>query len=90
MIGLAAQGQIELIERPLKVTGAQQLVSRPSPIILDTLAAAYAATGQFEQALTAVDDALKLSEKSGMVEMADAIRKHRQWYRQGKPYWEGE
>ncbi len=50
------------------------------PRVLDTLAAAYAATGQFDLARTTMDEAAALARKRGDVEMAREIEAHARAY----------
>lgn len=56
------------------------------PIILDTLAAAYAAGGQFDQARTAAERALFLAADRKDNKLWNAIRLRLVLYRQSKPY----
>ena len=56
------------------------------PAILDTLAAAYGAAGQFGRAVETAQDALTLATDSGAVELAVQIRSRLALYRQENPY----
>ena len=69
-----------LAERAAGQTGYQQ------PTILDTLAAAYAASGDFETAVKAAEKALALAENAGAQELAAEIRERLRLYRQGQPF----
>jgi len=53
---------------------------------LDTLAAAYAAAGQFEKAVTFAEKALQLADAHKKLEDANEITERLELYRQGKPY----
>jgi len=56
------------------------------PGLLDTLAAAYAAAGRFDEARTTAQTALELATAAGSGPVADETRKHLNLYRQGTPY----
>jgi len=56
--------------------------------ILDTLAAAYAAVGQYDRAVNAAQQAIKLA--ADIPELADQVRARLKSYQQEKPYREGE
>ena len=71
---------VRLAERAAGQTGYQQ------PTILDTLAAAYAASGDFETAVKAAEKALALAENVGAQELAAEIRERLRLYRQGQPF----
>jgi tetratricopeptide (TPR) repeat protein len=55
---------------------------------LDTLAAAYAANGQFTQAISAARQAIDVAEKANQEDMAEKIRQRLKAYQQNKPYQE--
>jgi tetratricopeptide (TPR) repeat protein len=74
-----ANQAIELAERAAKLTKYQ------NPTILDTLAAAYAAAGQFDRAVTTAQAALTLASAAQADELANRIRKRLELYRQAKP-----
>jgi arylsulfatase A-like enzyme len=62
---------VEVIERALAQSGA------PSPGFLDTLAAAQAASGQFEAAARTATEALRLAESTGAnVAILEQLRSH--------------
>ena len=71
---------VELAER------AAELNQYRHPRILDVLAAAYAAAGQFERAIEMVQRAIEIASASGAKEMADVMRYRLELYRQQKPY----
>jgi len=57
-----------------------------NPYILDTLAAAYAEMGDFENALENGRAALKIAEASGNKELAFGLKKEIALYYEGKPF----
>jgi protein O-mannosyl-transferase len=58
------------------------------PVILDTLAAAYAESQQFEKAAKMADRAAALAGEHGDRTLADMVRVRAKLYRAGKPYHE--
>lgn len=64
---------------------AAQLTEYQNASVLDTLAAAYAAAGRFEQAVTTAEAALELASAAKADELVISIRKQLQLYRQAKP-----
>lgn len=71
---------VDLAER------AQKLVGRSDPLILDILAAAYAAAGQFEDAVAAAQHAIELAKAAGHDQWAPAMQRHLEQYRLNKPW----
>ena len=72
---------VRLAERAAAQTGYQD------PTILDTLAAAYAASGDFETAVKAAEKAVALAEAAGAEEVAvEEIRERLRLYQQGQPF----
>jgi tetratricopeptide (TPR) repeat protein len=65
---------------------ADQLSGGKNPIILHTLAAAYAESGQFSQAVETAQDALKLAVIEGNTALAEALRQVIGLYQMGKSY----
>jgi tetratricopeptide (TPR) repeat protein len=65
---------------------ANELTKGADPAVLDTLAAAYAEAGNFQQALVSANRALDLAVDKGRSDMADAIRDRIQLYRTNTPY----
>ena len=59
---------------------------RREPNFLDTLAAAYAAAGDFEQAVAAADEAMALAVKLRDDALARGIQEHLRLYRAERPY----
>lgn len=70
---------IELARRAAELTGHKDAA------ILETLAAAYAAAGQLDQAIKTAEAALSLATAAQADELANHIRKQIQIYRQVKP-----
>ncbi|QDU40586.1 photosystem I assembly protein Ycf3 [Maioricimonas rarisocia] len=56
------------------------------PILLDTLAAAYAANGDFEDAVRLTERALELTREQGPPDLADDLQRRLELYRSGRPY----
>ena len=71
---------IELAERLCKITRYDQ------PLALDALAAAYAETGKFDEAVTITKKAIELALKKGSQKLALVLKKRLQLYQAGCPY----
>ena len=71
---------VELAERACELTGQRV------PEILDTLAAAYAETGQFDRAVETAERAVELALQRGNAEFADQVKHRLQLYRAQQPY----
>jgi len=56
------------------------------PMVLDTLAAAYAESGQFDQACHHVELALKIAKQRGMRDAARQLAVRLKFYRAGRPW----
>ncbi len=65
---------------------AEELAGKNSPDVLDSLAAAYAETGRFTDAITAARKALEHPVMQNNPDRAAQIRNHLETYRSGKPY----
>jgi tetratricopeptide (TPR) repeat protein len=65
---------------------AAELTERKNGAVLDLLAAAYAAAGQFERAVATAEEALDLASASQADRLADVIRARLELYRQGTPF----
>lgn len=63
-----------------------QAVEYQAPEFLDTLAAAYAETGQFQQATQYAEEALFKLDIKGASEQLNAVRNRIELYRRGKAY----
>ena len=70
----------KLAERAAEMTGNRD------PLILDFLAAAYAAAGRFEEAVTTAQAAIGLAAAAGDERLADKVRQRLLGYQQGRPY----
>jgi tetratricopeptide (TPR) repeat protein len=64
---------------------AAGLTAYDDPVILDTLATAYAAAGLFDKAITAAQKALKLADAAKSKKLADQIRSRLASYQQKRP-----
>jgi tetratricopeptide (TPR) repeat protein len=64
---------------------ANELTQGKDPLIVATLAAAYAEAGRFPDAIQTAGKALQLATDSGLVSLALAIRGHLELYRSGQP-----
>lgn len=73
---------IQLAQRACEVTNFKQANA------LDTLAAGYAAAGNFPEALKTAKKALELANSTGQEKLAETIKKHMKTYKQGRPYLE--
>jgi len=65
---------------------ASRLTDQENPAILDTLAAAYAAGGQFDRAVETAETALEIASKSQSAELVGQVRERLELYRQRKRY----
>jgi tetratricopeptide (TPR) repeat protein len=69
---------------------ARELTGGTNPVVLDTLAAAYADAGRMEDAVRVGLQAEELAMKSGMPPLArEARRRVDEFYRAGRPFREG-
>ena len=62
------------------------LVDNRVPILLDSLAAAYAEVGQFAKAVKTAEKAIQLAQKAGKTESAEGIRARMELYKAKRPY----
>jgi protein O-mannosyl-transferase len=67
---------------------AARLAGKPDPGSLDTLAAAYAASGRFADAVRKADEAIQLANEAGQNSLSAEIRERAKLYRSGRPYFE--
>ncbi len=67
---------------------AARLTHRREHAILDTLAAAYAAAGRFDDAKKVVTEAIGLAEEAKQANAVGSYRQRLQLYEVGKPYFE--
>jgi len=68
---------------------AAELSSHHQPTILETLAAAYAETGQFEQATLTANQALQIAQSLGQTNLIPKIQQALELYRDHRPFREG-
>jgi tetratricopeptide (TPR) repeat protein len=66
--------------------GLRDETETPSPNLLDTLAAAYAADGRLEQAIRASEQSVALAEERGASELAQTLRSRLARYRSGQRF----
>jgi len=78
--GCDASEAIRLAERAAELTARQQ------PHILDTLAAAYAADGQFDMALSTMNEAVALATPLNRPELMSRLESRRLRYQAGQPW----
>jgi tetratricopeptide (TPR) repeat protein len=71
---------VELAERACSMTGRQDLVC------LDTLAAAYASAGRFDEAIATAKAAWQMAQAAGQGAQAEDLHIRLQTYRDRKPY----
>ncbi len=86
---LATKEQSNENDTTLALNLAQQAAQKTDhshPQILDTLAAAYAASGNFEKAVSTAQKAIALADKRDAKELADEIRTRLVKYRRGERY----
>ena len=74
------EGTVRLAEKLCKITRYNQ------PLALDALAAAYAETGKFDEAVTIAKKALELALKQGPKELVLELKKRLQLYQKGRSY----
>jgi tetratricopeptide (TPR) repeat protein len=68
-------GAISLAQKACRLTDYRE------PLLLDTLAAAYAAAGKFSQAVTTAENALRLAQSLQQIELAEKIKERRRLYK---------
>ena len=74
------QEAVRLAEKLCRIAQYKQ------PLALDVLAAAYAETGKFDEAVTTAKKALELALIQGANEPVSALKKRLQLYEKGRPY----
>jgi tetratricopeptide (TPR) repeat protein len=65
---------------------ANQLAGNGNPVVLGTLAAAYADAGRFPEAVETAQRALQLAEAQSSTSLAEAIRSQLELYQAGMPF----
>lgn len=73
-------------EAILHAEAACGLTHRRNPILLDTLAAAYASAGRFPEAVATAEKARAIAEQAGAAPIVQVIDKHLELYRNNQPY----
>lgn len=82
LLATAADSSIKNPARAVELgEKAERLAPEPNAIIYHTLAAAYAANGKTDHAITAAERAQKLAEDAGDKDLADAVKKELEEYR---------
>jgi tetratricopeptide (TPR) repeat protein len=71
---------LRLAEEANRLSGNQQ------PVVLDTLATAYAAASQFKEAVAAAERARQAAVAAGSGELAEEIAERLELYRRGTPF----
>jgi tetratricopeptide (TPR) repeat protein len=69
---------------------ACELTGYKKPVLLDTLAVSYAATGAFDKAVETAEKALELCQSSGQETFKDEIKNRLVLYKAGIPYVESQ
>ena len=64
---------------------ANELTRGTNPVIVVTLAAAYAEAGRFDDAIQTAEKALQMASGSGLVSLTPSIQSQIQLYRSGRP-----
>ena len=86
---LATHSQEKFRDPPKAIQLAQracELTNYQDPRSIDTLAAAYAAAGRFDDAVAAAEKAVQLTASGDNKQRHQAIQSRLQLYKQGKPY----
>jgi arylsulfatase A-like enzyme/Flp pilus assembly protein TadD len=65
---------------------AAALTQRSEPVVLQTLAAAYAEAGMFDKAVAECVEAIKAAEDRGQPALADSLQKQMDQYLRSEPY----
>ncbi len=89
---IRATSKDDSLRRPEESLGlarqAAKLCDEKVPEVMDTLAAAYAAAGQFDRAVQVADKAIRLAESSDKIALGNRIKKRLSLYEQRKPYYD--
>jgi tetratricopeptide (TPR) repeat protein len=76
------QRAVRLAEDALRQSGAVAVAA----VVLDTLAAAYAEAGRFQDAVNVADQLVQKLQRGGRAELASQVQARLELYRAGKPY----
>ena len=85
----ATSPEPQILDPEAALVLAQRVVSmtkQQDPLTLDTLAAAQAANGQYDQAVRTAQEAIRLANSQGKLPLSNAVNRRLQFYQQGKPY----
>jgi len=75
-----AQKAVEFAKRGCELTGYND------PMLLDTLAVAYAAAGRFDEAKVTAEKALNIAKETGRENLVVGIQERIKFYEAGQPY----
>jgi len=65
---------------------ASDLSDNVHPVVLDALAAAFAADGQYKRAVDTAERAIQIAASSGQTGLVGRIESRLAYYRRGEPY----
>jgi lipopolysaccharide biosynthesis regulator YciM len=68
------------------VEQVEQVSQDGNPLVLETLATAYAETGRFSEAIAAAERAQQLAAQQGNASLADVLGKQIKLYQAGTPF----
>ncbi len=86
---LAAHGDAQVRDGAQAVHWAERaadLTQHQNPTVLDTLAAAYAEAGRFDDAVRTIQDALRLATKADETQLTKQLRQRLDLYKAEQPY----
>lgn len=85
---LSTDGDAKLRDgaRAIRLAERARGIAGDNPLILDTLAAAYAETGEYERAAETARRAAVLAQSAGGPEWAQEIEKRAELYARGLPF----
>jgi tetratricopeptide (TPR) repeat protein len=87
MLAASADGRVRDGEAAVRrAEELARLVGTENPHVLDTLAAAYAEAGRFDEAIDAAERAVAIAELRERPDLADDLRARLGLYRTGRPY----
>jgi tetratricopeptide (TPR) repeat protein len=90
---LATSPDAELRDGPRALQIVQQAIQaagQPNPALLQTLAAAYAECGRFEEAVATAEEVLEMARKTGRPQQAAWIEAQLAGYREKRPFRESQ
>lgn len=87
LLSSSADASVRAPEEALQLaTAATSRTNRANPLALDALAAAYARTGQFDDAIRCATDAVVLARRARAADLAAQIERRLSLYRNRQPY----